>query len=163
VAYSPRRERRWRPPLDTSSGRSQRQGGGFVSGGTVFILLCIIFYANVSRCLRHIFQFMAPFHIMSVYDIFIHILRKCLLILCIISLPNLVCILGSYHLSHMYKIFTTHAYATKQKITIKVSAPGNKVICYDFIKSRACNPLVYGVHYYHKKIILFNQSTSLNS
>jgi hypothetical protein len=32
------------------------------------------------------------FHLLSVYDIFIHILRKHLLILCIISLPNPVCI-----------------------------------------------------------------------
>jgi hypothetical protein len=33
----------------------------------------------------------------------IHILRICLLILCIISAPNLVRILGSYHLRHMYR------------------------------------------------------------
>jgi hypothetical protein len=60
-----------------------------------------------------------PFHILSADDIFIHILRKCLLILCIISLPNPVCILGSYHLRHMYKFYDTLVYAMKQKITKK--------------------------------------------
>jgi hypothetical protein len=43
VAYSPRSERRWRPPLDTSDGGSQRQDNGFASGGPVFILVCIYF------------------------------------------------------------------------------------------------------------------------
>jgi hypothetical protein len=56
-----------------------------------------------------------PFHILFVYNISIHILSKHLLILCIISLPNLVCILGSYHLRHMYKIFTTHSFTQRNK------------------------------------------------
>jgi hypothetical protein len=55
------------------------------------------------------------FHILSIYDISIHILRKGLLILCIISFPNPVCILVLYHLHHRYNIFTTHSFTQRNK------------------------------------------------
>jgi hypothetical protein len=60
----PRGELRQRPPLGMSSMGSQRR----VQRATtplgreqrhVFMLLCIHIYANVNRCLRHIFQLMA--------------------------------------------------------------------------------------------------------
>jgi hypothetical protein len=63
------------------------------------------------------------FHLLPVYDIFIHILRKCLLILCIILLPNPVCIrvrtnyaIGIRYLRH------THL-RNVIKIQKKVTAP----------------------------------------
>jgi hypothetical protein len=44
----------------------------------------------------------SAFHLLSVYNISIRILRKGLLILCIILLPKLLCIWCSYHLRKMY-------------------------------------------------------------
>jgi hypothetical protein len=57
------------------------------SDDPVFMLLCIHIYGNANRCLQYISVY-GSFHLLSVYDIFIHILHKLLLILCIISLPN---------------------------------------------------------------------------
>jgi hypothetical protein len=69
---------------------------------TYFMLLCIHIYADVNRFLRYNFNSWLPFHLLHVYNIFIRILRKCLLILCIISLPNPVYILGPYQLLYHY-------------------------------------------------------------
>jgi hypothetical protein len=100
---------------------------------------------------------MAPFYLLSIYDISIHILCKRLLILCITSLHYSVCILGSYHLHHMYNIFLTHIYPAKQKFTeIKVTAPQNKVICHDSIKSCVCIPLNSRVRCCHKNLNSLN-------
>jgi hypothetical protein len=105
------------PPA--SGGRSQRRGGCSASGGSFYAILHIYFMPTSIGVYDIYFSSWLPFHILSIYDIFIHILRKCLLILCIISLPNPMCILGSYHLRYMHKIFTTHVYAVKQKFTKK--------------------------------------------
>jgi hypothetical protein len=78
MAASSRHER-WRIPEARQRFREWRP---------CFYTTLYIFYTNVNRRLLYIFQFIVPFHILSVYDIFIHILRKRLLILCIISLPN---------------------------------------------------------------------------
>jgi hypothetical protein len=57
-----------------------------------------------------------PFHILSVYDISIHILRKRLLILCIISLRLTQCVYWvPTILRHMYKIFTTRSFTQQNK------------------------------------------------
>jgi hypothetical protein len=59
----PRVELRRRPPLGTSSIGSQRHVRRAIAPLgherlRVFMLLCIYIYANVNRCLRHIFQSM---------------------------------------------------------------------------------------------------------
>jgi hypothetical protein len=94
-------------------------------------------YANINRVLRYIISSWLPFlfHLFYVYDISIHILCKHLLNLYIISLPNLGCILGFYHLHHMYKIFTTHTFTQRNRN----SEEGK---CHDSI--------IYGVRYCQK-------------
>jgi hypothetical protein len=44
--------------------------------GPIFMIFCIHIYVKLNRFLRHIFQLMAPLHLLSGYDISIHILRK---------------------------------------------------------------------------------------
>jgi hypothetical protein len=80
--------------------------------------------------------------------------------------------LSHYLTKHVYWVPTSYTICIRYlqhtclrhetKIHKKVIAPRNKAICHDFIKSHACNPLIYGVHYCHKKVIFQNQSTSLN-
>jgi hypothetical protein len=63
AADFPRGELRRRPPLGASSVRSQRHVRRAIAPLgherlRVFMLLCIHIYANVNRCLQHIFQSM---------------------------------------------------------------------------------------------------------
>jgi hypothetical protein len=62
---------------------------------------------------------------------------------------------------YVYYIYDTHL-RNETKIHKKVTFPEHKAICHDSIKSRVCNPLIYGVCYCHKKIKFANQPTLLN-
>jgi hypothetical protein len=85
-------------------------GGTTYNRVHIFMLLCIHIYMPTSIDFYNTLSVHGSPSILYVYDIYIHILRKHLLILCVISLSNPLCISGSYHLCHMYKIFTTHIY-----------------------------------------------------
>jgi hypothetical protein len=55
------------------------------------------------------------FHLLSIYDIFIHILRKRFIDFYSLSCYLIPCVLGSYHLRNMYKIFTTHKFTQRNR------------------------------------------------
>jgi hypothetical protein len=127
-----RRERRRRPPLGASYGGSQKRGDGSTGRAAAptpcFMLLCIHIYADVGFYDIY-FSSWICFHILSIYDISIHILCKiywfyalsCYLIQCVFGVRTIyaICIRYLRH-THLHGVIQNHK---------KVTTTGNKTMC----------------------------------
>jgi hypothetical protein len=100
-----------------SEGESQRRVASAdpldANNNPVFMIFCIHIYVNVNKFLWYIFQSMTLLlFIVRLWYFYSHFTQTIYWFYAL-SRYLIQCVLGSYHLRHIYKIFMTHIYAMK--------------------------------------------------